>query len=116
MPVVSITRAFFGTATLAAAPTAVIFPPSITTAPFSITPWLMVRSFPPRRTMAVASVILMAGLDWAGLPVCASNGSANSTQEVSDDIFCKVFISARPHRHQHHRYLHRRDPRSDHRA
>src|SRR5664279_3644966 len=51
MPVASMIWALDGMVTEAAAPTAVILPFCITTAPFSITPWVMVRSLPPFRAM-----------------------------------------------------------------
>src|ERR1035438_7093713 len=51
MPVASIIFASLGMVTELDAPTAVIFPPWITMVPFSITPWVMVRSLPPFRAM-----------------------------------------------------------------
>src|SRR5208282_740470 len=56
MPVVSMTWALLGMLTEVAAPTAVIFPPCMTITPFSIAPWVTVRSLPPLRAM---------GLSWA---------------------------------------------------
>src|ERR1017187_456360 len=51
MPVASMIFASLGMVTELDAPTAVIFPPWITRVPFSITPWVMVRSLPPFRAM-----------------------------------------------------------------
>src|SRR5437763_11976690 len=50
MPLTSITCAPAGTLTEATGPTAVILPFIMTSAPFSITPWLMVSSLAPRST------------------------------------------------------------------
>src|SRR5580692_7536569 len=57
MPVVSITWAPAGMLTELAEPTAVIFPPCITTTPFSIAPWLTVRTLPPFRTIGFSWVL-----------------------------------------------------------
>src|SRR5208282_1037218 len=61
MPVASITWALLGTLTALAAPTAVIFPPCITTTPFSITPCVIVNSLPPFRATGLSWV--KAGVD-----------------------------------------------------
>src|SRR5437764_13163171 len=61
-----------------AAPTAVILPFSITTTPFSITPWVMVSSLPPFRTTvppvadAGAAVLVFAGC-WATVAITSAN-------------------------------------------
>src|SRR5712692_6476318 len=64
-----------------AAPTAVIFPFCITSTPFSITPWVIVRSLPPRNTMVW--LLVGAGRALELFAVWASDAAVSASRRES---------------------------------
>src|SRR5215469_1422659 len=88
MPLASSTWAFAGALTERRAPTAVIFPFSITSTPFSIVPWVMVSSLAPVITMGWLGSKVGAALEvvaFAELAVfCCATAAPRSSVTTSD--------------------------------